>query len=202
MSLKPRENTFRTADGRSIVLRNLGAHDTQALLKFAFSMFEEKAANRDLGLVAFDREPTLTEEKEYLSQIIRGRKAGEVVSVAAFDGTKLVGHCEVRRRMREDVVHAGTLGIAVLAGYRGVGLGEKLMGEALFQARQVGIWLVQLTVFANNSVAAGLYRKMGFKKAGRIPDKMLRDRRHIDEVIMYVDLRRSDKSVSQRRKEG
>jgi hypothetical protein len=46
------------------------------------------------------------------------------VSVAAFDGKRFVGHYDIRRRTREDVMQAGTLGIAALGGYRGVGPGD------------------------------------------------------------------------------
>ena len=196
MDPRIRGDSCRTTDGRTLTLRPLNSLDVPALLEFARELFDEKRVNRDLGVVAFDREPTMAEEREFLSEILRGRRKRELVSVDAFDGVRLVGRCDIRRRMREDVMHAGTLGITVLRGYRGIGLGETLMREALLQARQLGIWLVQLTLFENNSVAAGLYRKMGFRKGGVIPDKMVRDRRHLDEVIMYIDLRRTDKSTS------
>lgn len=170
-------------------LRPLNACDTPSLLKFANAMFDEKKVNRDLGLVSFDRQSAMAEEREFLSELVRGMKRKEMVSVTAFDGNRLVGHCNVKRRLRGDVMHACTLGVAVLNGYRGVGLGEKLMGEVLCQAGQMGIWLVQLTVFANNPVAIGLYSKMGFRKAGVIPNKVVRDGKQLNEVIMYADAR-------------
>ena len=195
-------NSFRTSNGHPVTLRPLNPHDTTALLRFANALFDEKKVNRDLGLVSFDRQATMAEEREFLSEIVGGMKRKEVVSVAAFDGNRLVGHCDIRRRMREDVMHAGTLGITVLDGYRGVGLGEALMSRALLQARRMGISLVQLTVFANNTAAAGLYIKMGFRKAGTIPGKMVRDGKQLDEVIMYADLGRTDKSISRRRRKS
>jgi len=197
-----RSASFRTSDGRSLLLRPFGPRDAPALLHFANAMFDEKRTNRDLGVVSFDKEPTMAEEREFLSEMIRGRERKEVVSVAAFDGIRLVGHCSIKRRMRSDVMHAGTLGIAVLDRYRGVGLGEELMREALLHARRIGISLVQLTVFGNNSVATGLYAKIGFRRAGAIPGKIVRDGRQLDEVIMYADLRAIDKSSSQPRRKS
>lgn len=202
MGFSNRSVLFRTSDGRSIALRNFGPRDAPSLLEFANAMFDEKEANPDLGVVSFDRQATLAEEREFLSEMIRGLRRKETVSVAAFDGKRLVGHCNIKRRMRSDVMHAGTLGIVVLDGYRGVGLGERLMSEALLQARQIGVWLVQLTLFENNAAAAGLYRKVGFRKAGVIPDKIVRNGRHLDEVIMYADLRATDKSSSRRRRKS
>ena len=202
MHLKAGGKSFRTSDGRTLLLRPLNPLDATALLKFASAMYDEKKVNRNLGLVSFDREATMAEEREFLSEIVRGMNRKETVSVAAFAGNSLVGHCNIKRRMRRDVLHAGNLGIAVLDGYRGVGLGEELMREALLQARKMGMWLIQLTVFANNFTAAGLYRKMGFRKAGVVPNKMLRDGRYLDEVIMYADLRTIDKSTSRRRRKS
>ena len=87
-------------------------------------------------------------------------------------------------------------------GYRGVGLREKLMSEALLRARGIGISLVQLAVFGNNSVTTGLYARMGFRRSGAIPGKTVRDGRQLDEVTMYADLRAIDKSSSQPRRKS
>jgi len=81
-------------------------------------------------------------------------------------------------------------------------LGKRLMGEALLQARRIGIWLVQLTVFEYNNAAKVLYRKMGFRRAGVIPDKVVRDGRRLGEVIMYACLGGSDKSNSRRQQKS
>ncbi len=194
--------SFSTADGRKVTIRPLRQGDLQAVLRFANSMADEKRVERDLGLISFDRRPSSAEERRFLDGIISGRRRREVVSVAVFDGVKLVGHCDIRRRMADDVMHAGTLGITIRRGYRGVGIGEIIMGEALGEARRIGIWLVQLTVFSKNRPAIGLYRKMGFRRAGIIPNKMMRDGRPLDEMIMYADLRGSDKSPTGSRQVG
>ncbi len=202
MGLLGNRRTFATTDGRRVTLRPLLRRDLPAVLAFANSMVDEKRVNRDLGLVAFDRRMTLNEERGFLDGIISGRRRKEGLSIAAFDGSKLVGHCDVRRRMADDVKHAGTLGITVLRGYRGVGIGEMLLSEALGEAERIGIWLVQLTVFSKNRPAIGLYRKMGFRKVGIIPGKMMRDGTPLDEMIMYADLRGSDKSTTKSRRDG
>ncbi len=185
-----------------MTLRPLRSGDLRAVLRFAKSMADEKRVDRDLGLISFDRRPSSAEEKRFLDGIVSGRRRKEVVSVVAFDGNKLVGHCDIRRRMADDVMHAGTLGITVLRGYRGFGIGGMLVREALEEAQRMGIWLVQLTVFSKNRRAVGLYRKMGFRRAGIIPNKMMRDGRLLDEMIMYADLRGSDKSPTDSRRDG
>jgi ribosomal protein S18 acetylase RimI-like enzyme len=75
-------------------------------------------------------------------------------------------------------------------GFRGVGIGEKLTEEVLRESGRIGVWLVELTVFAINVSARRLYEKMGFVRVGVVPDKVVRGDRHFDEVIMYADLRK------------
>lgn len=60
---------------------------------------------------------------------------------------------------------------------------------ALREALRSGVWLVELQVFASNEVAIHVYEKLGFRRVGVVPGKMLRNGRLLDEIHMYVDLR-------------
>jgi len=192
---------FTTKDGRTLVLRPLASTDVVAMLRFANALVKEKKENRDLGVASFDRRLTKEFEEKFLRSMLEGTKKRRAVSVAAFDGGRLVGECMVRGREPSDLGHTGLLGIVILEGYRGVGLGEKLMIEALDEAKRIGIWLIELEVLAINKGAARLYEKVGFMKVGVVPNKIQRDGRHIDIVAMYADLR-NDKSPLARRGES
>jgi len=181
---------FVTSDGRRCVLRAPIARDLNGLTRFANAFAKEKHNNPDLGLVSFDRRLTREQEGRWLREIIEGVAREEAVSVAAFVGGRVVGHSAIHRRRFKDDRHSGVFGIAVLDGYRGVGIGEKLMGEVLDRAWRIGIQLVELDVFSNNVAAIRLYEKMGFKKAGTIPDKIFRRGRYYDEDVMFLDLRK------------
>lgn len=187
---------FRTSDGRLVVLRPLRTGDLDPLVRFANAMVKEKKANRDLGVVTFDRRLTRREERKFLDAIVVGVRKKEVVSLGAFVGGEVVGHCDVSRREPSDLRHTGVLGIVLAEGHRGVGIGERLMAEVLGEAARIGVWLVELRVFSINGPAIHLYEKMGFRRVGVVPNKMLRDGRGLDEVVMYADLRGSDKSTS------
>jgi len=56
-----RRNSFKTTDGRWLRLRPFHRLDAPALLEFANAMFDEKKVNRDLGIISFDRRPTVAE---------------------------------------------------------------------------------------------------------------------------------------------
>ncbi len=171
-----------------IVLRPLKRSDLPAVMRFANTLVAERQVNKDLGIVALDRRATRAREERFLSKVLAGVRKGEVVSVAAFDGKTLAGNCDVYRREPYDVRHTGVLGIAIVEGYRGKGLGEAMIRAALAEAKRLGITLVELEVFANNERAFHLYEKVGFRLVGRVPRKISRFGRRIDELKMYADL--------------
>ena len=185
---------FDSPKGR-IVLRPVSWKDLRWLTKFANTLVAEREANPDLGIVSLDKRVSIEDERRYMQKVLRGVRDDEYVSVAAFYGERMVGNCDIIRRKPSDVRHSGVLGIVILKEFRGIGLGEMIMKAALRKALDVGIWLVELQVFFNNMAARTLYRKLGFKEIGVLPNKILRRGKHIDEVQMYIDLRGIDKST-------
>jgi ribosomal protein S18 acetylase RimI-like enzyme len=185
---------FRTKDGREVLLRPLALGDVNALVPFVNRLAKEKKMNRDLGIGSFDGRVTRKFEKGFLDSIVAAEKERLAVTMAAFAGRELVGECTLRRRERRDTRHTGVLGIVILDEYRGVGVGEKLMAEVLQRARRIGVWLVELEAMEINRGAIHLYEKLGFRRVGVVPGKILRDGRELDIVVMFADLRRTDKS--------
>jgi RimJ/RimL family protein N-acetyltransferase len=181
-------SVFKTKDGRAITLRPLRRGDLDALVPFANSFVRERKRNRELGITSMDRRMTRANEKEFLDKTLRDRAKRRRVSVAAFDGDRLVGHCDIVGRTSRDERHTGMLGIVVVEGYRRTGLGEKMVRTALGQATKFGIWAIELEVFATNAPAKHLYEKLGFKMVGIVPKKVLRDGRFTDIVRMYIHL--------------
>jgi ribosomal protein S18 acetylase RimI-like enzyme len=191
-ALKPGEvrAVFVSKDGRGVTIRPLRRSDLDALVRFANRISKEKAVNRELGIVSLDGRITRANEREFLNHILSAARSREAVSLAAFVDGDVVGHADIWRRKPKDVRHTGVFGIVVCDGYRGVGIGKRLMAEVLRESRLIGVWLVELTVFATNEGARRLYEKMGFEKVGVIPEKIVRGERHFDEVLMYADLRK------------
>jgi RimJ/RimL family protein N-acetyltransferase len=194
--VKPRkgQGVFESAKGR-IILRPVSWKDLRRLTRFANALVAERGVNPNLGIVSLDRRVSIEDERRFMKKVIRGVRDDEFVSVAAFDGEKMVGNCDIIRRKPHDVRHSGVLGIVILKEFRGIGLGRTMMNMALRRALDIGIWLVELQVFSNNRAARTLYRQLGFKEIGILPNKILRRGRHIDEVQMYIDLRGIDKST-------
>jgi RimJ/RimL family protein N-acetyltransferase len=179
---------FETRDGRLIILRPLRRSDLDAMVPFANNLVREKKNNREFGLTSMDTRVTRVDEKKFLDNTLEGMAKGRLVSVAAFYGSRLVGHCDIVGRTSRDERHAGVLGIVIIEGYRGVGLGERMIRMALSRASKIGVWMIELEVFAINTRAKNLYKKLGFETVGVIPRKVLRNGTFIDIVRMYIHL--------------
>lgn len=189
---KPLPSTrFAAKDGRQVLIRPFAARDLDAMTSFVNRLVKEKKVNRDLGIGSFDKRATKAFERKFLRSMIESERKKAAVTRAAFADGMLVGESTLRRREQKDMRHGGLFGIVVLDGYRGLGIGEKLMSELLRGARDIGVWFVELEVIAINRAAIGLYKKMGFRTAGVLPGKILRDDRELDIVVMYADLRDS-----------
>lgn len=176
--------------------------DLSLLVTFATTLFKERRTNRNLGIVSLDRYVTRPDEEKFLEGVLKGVRDNNVVSVAAFVNDKLVGNCDIHRRGFYDVRHTGVLGIVIIDGYRRAGIGEKMMNVALREALRLGVWLLELQVFQTNVGAIHLYEKLGFKRVGVVPNKILRKGRFIDEVQMFADLRGTEKSTTSGRSES
>ena len=172
------------SDGRDVLLRALSKNDLAECVRFVNSLVSERSRNPDLG-VLLDTRATRKSEGRWLARVVERIGTGDVVSVASFHAGRLVGNCDLRRQPFKDMKHCGELGIAVLEGYRGLGLGRRMLELVLEEAAVAGFSVLELRVLSVNANAIRLYRSLGFRKAGSTPGKVLRGRRRIDEITMF-----------------
>ncbi|ESU31581.1 hypothetical protein G3A_15895 [Bacillus sp. 17376] len=95
---------------------------------------------------------------------------------------KVVGYCGVWIIIDE----AHITNIALLPEFRGLKLGEALMGKVLELAREMGALRVTLEVRVSNERAQNLYRKFGFEQ-GAIRKQYYTDNME-DALVMWVNL--------------
>ena len=82
------------------------------------------------------------------------------------DGGEIVGWCDIRRETIPVYAHCGHLGMGLLPPYRGRGIGERLIRASIEAARAAGFERIELSVYARNTRAVALYRKVGFVHEG------------------------------------
>lgn len=85
--------------------------------------------------------------------------------IAVSDGL-IIGWCDISALDRPVFAHIGSLGIGILAPYRGLGIGKKLLQTAIQKAEQKGLTRIELTVREKNKSAIALYKKFGFEIEG------------------------------------
>jgi len=68
--------------------------------------------------------------------------------------------------------------------YRRKGVGKKLFLELLILAKKNKIKMIYLHVVATNVPAISLYKKMGFKKTGKVLNEYKFGNKYVDNVIM------------------
>lgn len=102
----------------------------------------------------------------------------------ALDGDRVVGWCDVFPKENPRQAHRGSLGMGILPGYRGKGIGRRLLSAVLDHAKKFGLEKVELTVYHTNTDAIALYEKLGFEHEGVVRKYRKLDGRDYDGVIM------------------
>ena len=136
-------------------------------------------------------------EKKYLAQyeappldrvaaFVRDGVAANVSQFVALDGADVVGWCDVFPHWAHAVRHCGTLGMGVLAPYRGKGVGGRLLAACLSKAESNGITRVELEVRADNKSAIKLYERAGFQREAVKRKALLFDGAYFDALQMSL----------------
>ena len=107
--------------------------------------------------------PPLEQTRAFVLKNIEERYPQFVVLIDA----QVVGWCDVLPNTRRTVqAHCGTLGMGLLATYRGHGIGRNLIRQTIDAALAFGLTRIDLTVREDNVNAIALYEKVGFETEG------------------------------------
>jgi putative acetyltransferase len=139
-------------------------------------------------------------EKRYLAQIeapplerieafVRDSVAADAVQFVALDGDLVVGWADIFPAWAHAVAHTGTLGMGLLAAWRGQGLGRPLLQACIDKARAQGITRITLQARADNAAAIRLYERLGFVHEARLRHAMRFDGVYFDalQMSLWVD---------------
>ncbi|MFM9941718.1 MAG: N-acetyltransferase family protein [Hyphomicrobiaceae bacterium] len=135
---------------------------------------------RERKFLAFLEPPPIEQTRAFVRRNIE-KGYPQLVAMAE---DAVVGWCDITPPGREVMAHVGVLGIALHPDWRGQGLGERLMREALAAGDTFGYLRVELGVFARNTRAQALYRKLGFVEEGIKRRQILIDGVFHDQIMM------------------
>ena len=130
------------------------------------------------------------DEKSWFLDMLEGiRKKNYVYLLAEHKGV-VVGACTVRRQKQETYLHVGVYDIVVEKNYWRLGIGEMLTKNVIAIAKNgLGLKILRLILYSGNKSAEELYKKFGFRVAGRIPNGVIHGTKCMDEIIFYKVLK-------------
>ena len=175
---------WTTHDGRKFVVREAELADAPRLVEHSRSVLAEPEWNvtelREFNV-------SIDQEEEWLLGF--REKAHSILLVADFGSPArplIAGLVSCATQPRFRVRHRGRVGIGVQAPFRRQGVGEALLRTLLeWAAAEPELERVELSVFAHNTRAINLYRKLGFVEEARLPRSFkLADGTYYDDVMM------------------
>jgi len=173
--------TFTAKDGRRVVLRSIRWEDLDDCLEFINSLVEEGAD------ILRDTKVSREEEAEWLGRRLARIEKGELIDIVAEVDGRMVANSEVEKRSGL-MSHVGYFGTAVRSGYRGIGIGTKMMQTLIEKSKKARLKILVLDVFGINETAKALYKKMGFNEVGRTPKGIRKEGKYIDLIHMTREL--------------
>ncbi|MGX7759575.1 N-acetyltransferase family protein [Streptomyces angustmyceticus] len=134
--------------------------------------------------------PPADEVAELMDRVLRAARTGDGALRAAYAGRRLVGLGYWLRYARAtNRQHADLEKLAVAPEAHGRGVGRSLTTALVADARSARIEVLTLDARADNSRALGLYRSLGFREYGRLPDFVAMGGRRYDKVFYMLDFR-------------
>lgn len=175
--------TFTTKKDRKITIRVVDKNDAQKLMDFINPIFSE-----DTFLMHGPKDLVkIKEEQKFVREQIKKIKEKKGVHLLAEYQKQIIGSCDLRR-MNFRQKHMGEIGIAINAGFREEGLGQKLLLLLENEAKKMGLKAIFLYCFANNSRALHVYEKMGYKRVGFLPKAYEYKGGFVDSITMYKEI--------------
>ncbi|HIH22467.1 TPA: GNAT family N-acetyltransferase [Candidatus Micrarchaeota archaeon] len=129
----------------------------------------------------------LSQEIKWKRDKLAAIKKNNCVGLAALYGRRVIASLEARREpgnLSDNV----SCGVAIAKGFRGFGLGEKMLRMLISLAKEkLHPKNIYLTVIADNTPAIALYKKVGFTKIiGRYPNWFKHKGKYIDSLTLLL----------------
>ncbi len=172
-----------------IKIRTGTKKDLSSYLSLADLYHEEAAADPNFGDYVSLKRPSRKKFKHWFGKLMEEVRKGNALYAVADTGSGIAGHCFVRKdEPGSELDHLGRLSIFVSKNHRGSGIGTKLIKYALEKCKR-NYRIIYLFVFKSNEKAIRLYKRMGFRSVGVIPEAYKRGKRYIDREYMYIKLK-------------
>lgn len=179
---------FTLKNGLKVVIKTPEISDARNLLD---SIINVSATSDYITSLPEDYQPYLDDISKEEAFIEGNRKNPNSYLFAVYHNEQIIGNCFLSFFGNIKTRHRGTIGIAIVDAYRGMGIGSILFDEMINIARnREGVTQLELGVIKDNARAKRLYTSKGFVKTGDVPRAIrLKDGTYLDEEMMMLMLK-------------
>lgn len=169
-------------DGKKILLRSARTDESQMLIDYLKTVTGE---TRYLMSEPDEINYTIEEEEKFIDE--RNQSKDALMMLAFVDG-EYAGNCSFESKSgSRRTKHRAGIGIALFQKYTGFGLGKLMLKRLLTEIKNLGFEQAELTVVGNNEKAKRLYKSLGFKECGIIPNaNKYDDGTYADDILMVL----------------
>ncbi|SMD30404.1 hypothetical protein SAMN02745355_0284 [Picrophilus oshimae DSM 9789] len=164
----------RHLESKDYIIREANPRDARQIIDCMQSVMDEK-----IYLVGEYYLLTERGEQERL-------KNPDELTLVCEINNKIVGVLTLQRGFYKKNRHTANLGIAIMSGYRGIGIGTRMIRQALEWAMDHGIEKVNLEVFSSNKNAISLYKHLGFEIEGIRKNQFIINGSYVDDILMTI----------------
>jgi RimJ/RimL family protein N-acetyltransferase len=178
-----------------IVIREAKAQDVEGVIGYMKALSNEPGLY--IGFEPGEFNPAREDELRWIEDHAKADNSIILLAVATdsdegmwdLEDGEMVGLMNCWGGTRRATKHETTLGITSKAGWRGRGIGTRLISEAIEWARASGVVKrIQLEVVAENVEARELYERLGFVTEGLRKRAFWKRERWMDSVVMGLVL--------------
>lgn len=160
----------------SIEIREATLDDAPALHEYALALFAE-------GLPGIFRREGLTMEQE-IAFLRPHVEQGNAVMFVAMDGNRIIGNIGFVGGTLAELAHSGEFGISLANGYRGRGIGTRLIAALEAWAPAHGITRITAHAWETNPGALRLYERLGYQHEGLLRGDVMVDGMPVDVHVL------------------
>jgi RimJ/RimL family protein N-acetyltransferase len=165
-----------------MLIREAREDDAAEMLSAIERLIAEPHKNIPWNPLEFKR--TVEDQQQLIRKF--SREENSVYYVAEADG-KIIGEINLKGGERLATRHIALIGIFVDEAWRGQGVGHALMQQGVEWGRQNDfITRLELLVYARNTSAIALYKKLGFEIEGRRRRAIFQDGEYLDNLMMAL----------------
>lgn len=174
----------KTASGIDYLIRYPKRTDVEELCRYINELSKEKT------FISFQGEEiSLKDERLYVNSQLKKIKDKKSVQLVVEINNRIEGVSGIDTKGRVNN-HIGLFGISISKNFRGQGIGKKLIETVLDECKKNlnHIKIIHLECFATNETACNLYKSVGFKEYGKLPNGIAYKDGFVDEVLMYKEV--------------